>query len=373
MTSPPQGPGVYLHIPFCTRRCDYCAFTTFTGRDAEIPAYLDAVLAEWAARRDELGGERPATVYVGGGTPSLVPGDALARVIETLAPAPGAEVTVECNPESTTPGFLAALRQAGVTRISLGVQSTAPHVLAGLGRTHHDGALVAAVDAIGAVRFPTYNVDLIYGGASEKDADLVGSLEAVLGLDPAPAHVSAYALTVEAGTPLARSPDRHPDDDVQARRYELCDETLEAAGLSWYEVSNWARPGHESRHNLNYWRQGNYVGLGCAAHSHFDGERSWNVAHLGRYLAALCAGHSARAGSEVLDSAARQRERLELQLRTRDGVPVDAFAPQALATLGDAGLLWRAGERVVLTRRGRLLANEVACRLGEAAPVGLAG
>ena len=372
MDTPARGPGVYLHIPFCARRCDYCAFTTFTGRQEAIPAYLDAVLQEWAARRAELGGERPATVYVGGGTPSLVPAAALARVIAALDPAPGAEVTVECNPESTTPGLLAALRRAGVTRVSLGVQSIAPHVLAGLGRAHHAGALEVAVEAIGATGFPTYNVDLIYGGAGERDGDLVASLEAVLALDPAPPHISAYALTVEAGTPLARTPERHPDDDVQARRYALCDEILEGAGLEWYEVSNWARPTHECRHNRNYWGQGNYVGLGCAAHSHRDGVRSWNIAHLDRYIAAVSATGAACAGAERLDGPTQARERLELGLRTRDGVPARAFAPADLATLTAAGLLRHVGGRVVLTRRGRLLANEVACRLADPAPAGLA-
>lgn len=356
------GPGVYVHVPFCTTRCDYCAFATWTGREQDIAGYVDTLLAEWAARRHELGAAA-ATVYVGGGTPSLVPGELLARVISSIDRRSDAEVTVECNPESTTPDFLAAIRAAGATRISLGVQSTVPHVLAGLGRAAHPGTLAPAVAAIAAAGFHTYNVDLIYGGSGETDADFAASLAAVLALDPPPPHVSAYALTVEAGTPLARTPRRHPDDDVQARRYEIADDLLSAAGLSWYEVSNWARPGHESRHNLACWQQEDYVGIGCAAHSHRRGVRSWNVVHLDRYRAAVAATGTARAGEEHLGAAARAQERLELALRTRAGVPADAFAPPDAAALTEAGLVTADGGRLVLTRRGRLLANEVTCRL----------
>jgi oxygen-independent coproporphyrinogen-3 oxidase len=363
-----EGPGVYIHVPFCTRRCDYCAFATWTGRESEIQRYIDAVHTEWESRRDELGARFARTIYVGGGTPSLVPGPLLARLLGAIERSADCEVTVECNPESTSEELLGHLASAGVTRISLGVQSTVPHVLAGLGRDHHPGALARAVAAVTAVGFASYSVDLIYGGAGERDEDFARSLADILTLDPPPPHVSAYALTIEAGTPLARAPERHPDDDVQATRYEMADEALAAAGLSWYEISNWARPGHESRHNSACWRQEDYLGLGCAAHSHRAGTRSWNVVNLDRYLRAITAGGRAPAGEERLSPAERQRERLELALRTRAGVPTSAFAPATADELVGAGLLDALGEHLVLTRRGRLLANEITCRLRDAPP-----
>lgn len=356
-------------MPFCTSRCDYCAFATWTDRHHLQDAYVEALLAEatLAAGHGEV---RPATsVFVGGGTPSLLGGPRLARLLEAVDRLPDAEVTVECNPETTTAELLDHLAAAGVTRCSLGVQSMAPHVLAGLGRHHDPDEVRHAVTLLGAAGMAEYNVDLIYGGAGEHDEDWLATLEAVLSFDPPPTHVSAYALTVEAGTPLWRDPSRHPDDDVQARRYGLADQVLSTAGFEWYEVSNWARPGHECRHNRTYWHQGDYRGLGCAAHSHVDGRRWWNVHHLDRYLAAVTARRSALAGEERLGHAERVLEGLQLALRTRDGVPLDAFPPDRLALLEDGGpqgpLLSRNGDRAVLTLRGRLLCNLVA---GELSP-----
>lgn len=350
--------GVYLHVPFCARRCDYCAFATWAGLNHLSEAYIDACLTQLHRAYDEGLGPA-ATIFVGGGTPSQLPGSELARLLGAVHRQEGAEVTVECNPEDVTVGLLRTYAAAGVTRISLGVQSLAPHVLASLGRRHSPETVPRAVAAIGQVGFSSFSVDLIYGARGETDDDWVATLAGVLGLDPPPPHVSAYALQAEPGTTLWRDPDRHPDDDVQARRYEIADGVLDAAGLPWYEISNWSRPGHECRHNQNYWREGEYLGVGCAAHSHLDGRRFWNIRTPERYLAAIAANHSAVAGEERLDSDQRLLESLELAVRTREGVDATALPDDEML----AGLVARDTSRAVLTLRGRLLANEVACRL----------
>ncbi len=320
--------------------------------------YVDACALELSRAYDE-GLGNATTVFVGGGTPSRLGPDLLARLVSGVRARAGAEVTVECNPESTTPALLSALRDAGATRISLGVQSLAGHVLAGLGRAQHPGSVERAVALVGDAGFPTFSVDLVYGGSGETGRDWSGTLAGVLSLEPSPPHVSAYALTVEPGTPLARDPSRHPDDDVQADRYLEASSVLADAGLSWYEISNFARPGHECRHNLACWRQADYRGVGCAAHSHRSGRRSWNVRSVDRYVEVLERGGDPTAGEETLDPLRRSLERLELSLRTREGVPADA-----LPELDElAPLVERRGGRAVLTVRGRLLANEVAVRL----------
>jgi putative oxygen-independent coproporphyrinogen III oxidase len=352
-----EGPpfGVYVHVPFCSSRCDYCAFATWTDRPHLVGAYLEAVRTE--VERAVAAGMTPASsVFVGGGTPSMVPADGLAAVLRAIPLAPGAEVTVECNPDDVTEELFETYVAAGVNRVSIGVQSMVPHVLAALGRTHDPANVERAVAAARAVGLPTFNVDVIYGAAGETVADWRTTLERVVSLEPP--HVSAYALTVEAGTPLAGDPARHPDDDVQADDYELADEVLAAAGLANYEVSNWARPGHECRHNLLYWGQHDYLGVGCAAHSHRDGRRWWNLRTPERYIAAVRAGRSTEAAGETLDSDVRRVEGLQLALRTTAGVPLAALDGGALP-----GLVEQAGDRWVLTRRGRLMANEVAVRL----------
>jgi putative oxygen-independent coproporphyrinogen III oxidase len=347
--------GVYVHVPFCRTRCDYCAFATWTDRPHLIGDYLASVCTD--IERAVAAGMGPATsVFVGGGTPSLVPADALAAVLGAIPLAEGAEVTVECNPDDVTESLLRTYVGGGVNRISIGVQSMVPHVLAALGRTHDQANVRAALEAARAVGLPTFNVDVIYGAVGESLADWRLTLERVLELDPP--HVSAYALTVEPGTPLAADPARYPDDDVQAEEYELADELLTAAGLANYEVSNWARPGHECRHNLLYWAQHDYLGFGCAAHSHRDGRRWWNVRTPERYIDAVRAGRSPEAAGETLDDETRRLEGLQLALRTTAGVPVEALDGDDLP-----GLVERSGDRWTLTRRGRLLANEVSVRL----------
>lgn len=352
--------GVYLHIPFCASKCDYCAFATWTDRAALVDRYLAALRAE--IDRAVIEGLPVAdTVFVGGGTPTLVPADELAAIIGAIPVAADAEITVECNPDDVTVELMSTYRAAGVNRVSLGVQSMSPHVLAALGRTHDAANVAAAVDAITAVGMPSFNLDLIYGAAGESVEDWRATVADALAFDPP--HISAYGLTVEAGTPLASEPDRHPDDDDQADKYELVDELLASRGLLNYEVSNWAVPGHESRHNHLYWNQADYRGFGCAAHSHDAGRRWWNVRTPERYIDLVERGASVEAASETLDEATRTFEALQLALRTRDGVGRDAFDEGTLESLGgwvvphpdDPG-------RVVLTRAGRLMANEISLR-----------
>jgi oxygen-independent coproporphyrinogen-3 oxidase len=299
----------------------------------------------------------PATsVFVGGGTPSLVPAGALVEVLAEIPTAPGAEVSIECNPDTVTGDLTRTYRAGGVNRLSLGVQSMVPHVLAALGRTHEPDNVRRAVDHAREAGFTTFNLDLIYGAAGETLDDWKRSLDAVLALDPP--HVSAYALTVEAGTPLAADPTRHPDDDTQADEYLLATERLSAAGLRWYEISNWARPGHERRHNLLYWQQGDYRGFGCAAHSHLQGRRWWNLRTPERYIDAVTAGATVEAAGEVLDDETRAGEALQLALRTSAGVPAASLPVAELD-----GLVHVDRGQAVLTPTGRLLANEVALRL----------
>jgi putative oxygen-independent coproporphyrinogen III oxidase len=362
-----------VHVPFCKSRCDYCAFATWTDRHHLASAYVDACIAHLdAIQRGEgpLGqvlepwpeASRAASLYLGGGTPSQLGITDLTRLLGAVELAPHAEVTIEANPEDVSIPFAEAALSAGATRISLGVQSLDQQVLDGLGRRHDPAAVRSAVAAIRAAGIGSYSIDLIYGGAKETDEGFRAGLEEVMALDPAPSHVSAYALTVEPGTPLWRDPSRHPDDDAQARRYEIAESLLSSHGLSWYEISNWARPGHESRHNLNYWLGGDYLAIGAAAHGHRAGRRWWNLRTPERYIEAVSSGRSPIAAGEQLEEKARALEALELLLRTRFGVPAEAITdPDGVLE----GLLEPAPlkGRVRLTCRGRLLANEVSHRL----------
>jgi putative oxygen-independent coproporphyrinogen III oxidase len=349
--------GAYLHIPFCSTRCDYCAFATWTDRGHLVDRYLAGLGRE--VERAVADGLAPLTsVFVGGGTPTLVPAEGLVDVLARLPLAAGAEVTVEANPDTVSAESLRAYRTGGVTRMSFGVQSMREHVLAALGRSHDPDNVRQAVAWTREAGFETFNLDLIMGAAGESVDDWASSLDDVLALEPP--HVSAYGLTVEPGTPLAADPDRYPDDDDQADKYLLAEERLGAADLRWYEVSNWARPGHECRHNQLYWDAGEYLGFGCAAHSHRGGRRWWNLRTPERYLDAVEAGESTEAAGEDLDEGTRRLEALQLALRTRDGVPVDALD---VADPSLEGLIDVRGGRAVLTPEGRLLANEVAVRL----------
>jgi putative oxygen-independent coproporphyrinogen III oxidase len=356
------GFGVYVHVPFCERRCDYCDFATWTDRHHLMEAYAAACVTD-LTRRYDRGPVPPATsVFFGGGTPSLLPAELLVGILAAVPRRPDAEVTVECNPDTVTPELLAAYRAGGVTRLSFGVQSMAAHVLSALGRTHDPASVEQAVTAARQAGFDNFNLDLIYGGAGESPVDWQGTLDAALALDPP--HVSAYALTVESGTPLARrigaGEVAAPDDDDQAEKYLAADAALTAAGRPWYEISNWARPGRECRHNLLYWAQGEYLGIGCAAHGHTPaGRRWWNVRTPDRYIALIGQDAAPEGGHELLAGADRDDEAAMLALRTRDGVP---GGPAADSLVAD-GLAESRDGRVVLTPAGRLLANEATTRL----------
>ena len=355
MSADQQPFGVYVHIPFCASKCDYCAFATWTDRHHLTTAYLEALRVE-IGRAAVDGMPVATTVFVGGGTPSMVPPHELGAVIDAIPKIDGAEVSVECNPDDVDAALLRAFVEHGVNRVSLGVQSMATHVLGTLGRRHDQRNVERAVTAIREVGLPTFNLDIIYGAAGESVDDWRRSVDAVVALEPP--HVSAYGLTVEPGTPLAADTARHPDDDDQADKYEVVDEGLTAAGLENYEISNWAKPGHECEHNMIYWRQENYRGFGCAAHSHESGRRWWNVRTPDRYIDLVAGGKSTEAAGETLDAETREFERLELLLRLRPGVPLDALDGDELP-----GLVERAGDRWVLTRAGRLVQNDIATRL----------
>jgi len=364
------GFGVYVHVPFCASKCDYCAFATFTDRSHLESQYLRALRTEIErasnpASSSDSSQSAPSplplasAVFVGGGTPSHVNPHELVHALDAIPRRGDAEFTVECNPDDVTAELLGVYRSIGVNRVSIGMQSASPHVLAALGRTHSPDSVARAVQAVREVGLATFNLDIIYGGVGESLNDWVATVQQVVALG-AP-HVSAYGLTVEAGTALADDASRHPDDDDQADKYDAVDDILTAAGYVNYEISNWAKPGHECKLNAIYWSGGNYAGFGCAAHAHRDGRRSWNVRTPDRYIELIEAGRSAESSCEDLDSATRSLERLQLQLRTRDGVPTAALDAVDVEEMGE--LVQRIDDRLVLTRAGRLLANEVSLRL----------
>jgi oxygen-independent coproporphyrinogen-3 oxidase len=373
--------GVYIHVPFCAARCGYCDFNTYTPAEAggaNPDGWLQALRIELAMAGARLGspdhrGGPPHvrsvdTVFVGGGTPSLLGGSGLAAVLDAVREhfilAPDAEVTTESNPESTSPGFFEQLRAAGYTRVSLGMQSVAPHVLAVLDRVHSPGRALDAAREARAAGFEHVNLDLIYGTPGESDDDLLRSVDAAIaaGVD----HVSGYALVVEDGTALARRVRRGeiaaPDNDELAHRYELLDARLSAAGFDWYEVSNWCRPGGECRHNIGYWNGGEWWGAGPGAHGYLDATRWWNVKHPNAYAQALSEGSLPVADFERLDTTALHTEDVMLRVRLRDGLPSvmlsESERRRAEMAIGD-GLLTRDADRLILTNRGRLLADAV--------------
>jgi len=370
--------GIYVHVPFCQTRCGYCDFNTYTaaelGNGASRDSYAGLATAEIRFARRVLGAaELPVeTVFFGGGTPTLLPPADLAGILRAIdgqfGLAPNAEVTVEANPETVDQRSLADLRAAGITRISLGMQSAVPHVLAVLDRVHQPGRPAACARWARAAGFEHVSLDLIYGTPGESDADWRESLTAALAAEPD--HISAYALIVEEGTRLAARVRRGeipaPDDDAMADRYLAADDLLSAAGLDWYEISNWAAsPGARCRHNLLYWTSGDWWGVGPGAHSHVGGTRWWNVRHPSAYAARVSAGNSPAQAREILAVRHRRLERILLLTRLADGCPVAELDPAGQAAaqvavgdgLADPAAL--AAGRVVLTRQGRLLADAV--------------
>jgi oxygen-independent coproporphyrinogen-3 oxidase len=363
-------------VPYCASRCGYCDFNTYTsaelGPQARQDTYADDVCAEIDAAAQALGDvPQIDTVFFGGGTPTLLPAADLVRILRHLDDVfglvAGAEVTTEANPESVDLDYFAHLRAGGFTRISLGMQSASAQVLRVLERRHTPGRAVTAAGEAALAGFDQVSLDLIYGTPGETEDDWRASLSAAV--DAGVGHVSAYALTVETGTALgaavARGAMPAPDPDVAAARYELCDDMLAAAGLTWYEISNWARPGHECRHNMGYWTPGwQWWGFGPGAHSHIGSVRFHNVKHPRAYAERLATGALAVADWEELTAADRRLEDLMLRLRLRDGLARDGKLPSAdVQDLIDEGLLAVTGDRLSLTRAGRLLADRVTLRL----------
>lgn len=363
--------GIYIHVPFCITRCGYCDFNTYTPAElggVNPDAWLAALRTELKLAAERLSGPAVNTVFVGGGTPSLLGGARVAAVLdmvrEHFALAPDAEITTEANPESAWPDFFDAIRAAGYTRVSLGMQSVSPRVLGVLDRIHTPNRSAAAAREALDAGFEHVSLDLIYGTPGESDDDLLRSVDTAIGTGVD--HVSAYALVVEEGTALARRVRRGelaaPDDDVLAHRYELVDARLSEAGMSWYEVSNWARPGGECRHNLGYWDGGQWWGAGPGAHGYVGATRWWNVKHPNAYSERLAAGVLPVSGSERLDADALHTEDVLLKTRLRQGLPRDVLSSaegeRAEGAVAD-GLLVPDADRFILTPRGRLLADAV--------------
>lgn len=366
--------GVYVHVPFCSSRCGYCDFNTYTAAELGDAVQRDQFHEHLMREIDLVAASDPSappadTVFFGGGTPTTLAPAALGAIIDhldaTIGLAPQAEITTEANPDSVDAQALTELLEAGFTRLSLGMQSVAPQVLRVLERTHDAQRSLEIARLARDLGFRHVSLDLIYGTPGETESDVRRSLDAVLetGVD----HCSAYALTVEAGTALARRVSRgevlHPDPDTAADRYAVIDDVLTEAGMPWYEISNWATDTGRCRHNLGYWQGGQWWGIGPGAHAHRHGVRSWNRKHPRSYVAAIRSGELPIEGAENLDSAQQSTERIMLGLRTREGLPADLVADRdrlrslSADDLIDAEALQHGS--VVLTRRGRLLADTV--------------
>jgi putative oxygen-independent coproporphyrinogen III oxidase len=381
--------GIYVHVPFCITRCGYCDFNTYTaaelgGQDGSasvsLEGYPGLAIAEIGLARKALGAaDLPvSTVFFGGGTPTLMPPASFGHILRAIEAefglAPGAEVTTEANPESVDETILGELRAQGLTRVSFGMQSAVPGVLAVLDRVHQPGRPARCAAWARAAGFEHVSLDLIYGTPGETDADWRRSLDAAIGAGPD--HVSAYALTVEAGTRLAARVRRGelpaPDDDVLAERYLVADEVLTAAGFGWYEISNWAADGaSRCAHNMLYWTGGDWWGVGPGAHSHVGGTRWWNMRHPHRYATRIGAGISPGQAREILAESERRLERVMLLIRLAEGCPVAVLGPTgrvnaaAVVAEGLASPEAYAIGRIALTARGRLLADTVTRRLTE--------
>jgi len=374
----------YVHIPFCASRCGYCDFNTYTaaelqrdGTSITAVTYPDRVVSEvnWLRQANASDDRKISTVFFGGGTPTLIDSSELVRILQSLKAAYGftddIEVTTEANPDSVTREDLEILRAGGFTRVSFGHQSSSANVLALLERTHTPGKTWQAISDARSAGFEHVSVDLIYGSPGETDADLAETLDQVASADVD--HVSAYSLIVEPGTRLAARVARgeipNPSDDVAAHRYELIDSKLKTLGMTWYEVSNWAKPGGECRHNIAYWRNQDWLGIGPGAHAHTAGTRSWNLKHPAAWAARVDEGLSATADSEVLQPADVDHEVIMLGLRLREGLPLSILGNEALIQAQLAvseGLLDPesfAEGKAVLTFQGRLLADGLVARL----------
>lgn len=370
----------YVHIPYCVKRCGYCDFNTYTpgelrsGSDAVstvAEGYIDALLAEIRLAQRRLGNREISTIFFGGGTPTLLPPEHLGRVISALDESFGltsdCEVTTEANPDSVDAHSLSQLREAGFNRISFGVQSTKPHVLKVLDRTHDASRVGEVIREAKSAGFGSISIDLIYGTPGESLDDFMESVDFALSLPID--HLSAYALIVEQGTRFGAAVRRGevimPNDDETAEKYVKLDQKMASAGFAWYELSNWSKPGHESRHNQAYWVSADWWGIGAGAHSHLAGERWWNIKHPQSYTSAVKNGDSPAAGSEILTDDDKLVENLMLHIRMRDGIAINTFTPaqQSMLQQFNSRRLfvsddWSAG-RLVLSLEGRLLADQI--------------
>jgi len=369
----------YVHIPYCARRCGYCDFNTYTPSELSISSdlsgvsrdYIDLLIAEINSARKISKADLVPTIFFGGGTPTLMEPADLGRVVTAIKSnfdlAPNAEITTEANPDTVTPAKLAELREAGINRISFGMQSAVPHVLAALDRTHNPANVARSVNDARAAGFDEVSVDLIYGTPGESMSDWQESIDVALSLPIS--HISAYALIVEQGTKLGAQVKRGevvmPDDDETADKYVLADAKFGAAGLNWYELSNWSKAGSESRHNLAYWNGDNWWGAGPGAHSHIDGRRWWNVKHPTAYKEKISSGQSPMHEEEVLNDEQKNSERMMLEIRLAKGIDAKTLDSGQLAILesfkNQGHLLadsWAAG-RIVLSTSGRLIADRI--------------
>ena len=376
--------GAYVHVPFCATRCGYCDFNTYTAQELQrdgttvsTATYVDRVISEVIRQRTALGNNsQPLTsVFFGGGTPTLLGSTELVRALTSLKKEFGllanAEITTEVNPDSVNAHDLEILREGGFTRVSFGHQSSAPKVLQLLERTHTPGRTWEAVNWANEAGFEHISVDLIYGSPNETQAELELTLSEVIAADID--HVSAYSLIVEPGTKLAarvaRGEVNAPSDDVAASRYELIDQQLSSAGFEWYEVSNWAKPGGECKHNLNYWHNQDWIGIGPGAHAHINGLRTWMIKHPAAWAAQVDQNKEPVDGSEVLSATEIANENIMLGLRLRDGIELGTLSPAGIEQANEAvtqGLLYTdlfTLGRLVLTPKGRLLADGLVSRL----------
>ena len=369
----------YIHIPYCVKRCGYCDFNTYTPSELKIAtglsevsnSYIDLLLLEIKQAKAQVGSASVPSIFFGGGTPSLMEPSDIGRVIDQIKKEfvlnSDAEVTMECNPDTVSKENLAAFRQVGVNRVSFGMQSAVPHVLATLDRTHNPENLLQVTTWAKEVGFSEISVDLIYGTPGETLADWQKSIDAALALPTT--HISAYALIIEEGTKLAAQIKRGEvapvDDDLAAEKYLLADKEFTAAGFQWYELSNWAKPDSLSKHNLAYWLGENWWGAGPGAHSHLNGKRFWNVKHPNLYKEKIQSNLSPIADSEVLEKIQIASEKLMLSLRLPSGVEKESLNQDQISELSDyveSGHLdllnWNQG-RATLTLEGRLIADQI--------------
>ena len=361
--------GLYLHIPFCLTRCGYCDFNTYAGLDELRLPYVDALPREAGLHATEWKDQEFVSMFFGGGTPTILPPRQMVRILDELGHifhvSGDAEITIEANPDTVDVGYLTALRSAGITRISIGLQSFDPLVLRALERIHSPDSVRRAFMAARAAGFENVNLDLIYGADGETPASWRHTLDQTLALGPE--HISAYALTIEPATPLGRAVAAGrtpaPDADLQAEMYAAACEAFGDAGYEHYEVSNWAKPGHRCVHNMGYWQGRPYLGLGAGAHSYRAGRRWWNVRPPQQYIDAVTGGDLPIGGQEILNDEEVRLERLLLGLRIADGVPRDWVNPEEADRFVAAGLVMRSDDRVALTDRGLLLANDLVLSL----------